>query len=191
MLHYFLFLTSHSPLFFYCLSSFPSLSDFPHKHSFCPKCVSIQYIFNSTRAAAEAHFCDGSILKRCAVRNSFMFPLPKTCRLSLGAGAFWRDGAKQERYHWAHTPTHSLKHILHGVDLSIRRYKHTSLMHAYFTHLHSQIHQYTFHTSANWQKSLVPVCLRFSQSLWGKVKVKTASCLSKKSDKKGFFLYFL
>lgn len=54
-----------------------------------------------------------------------MVTLPKTCLLSLGAGAFGGDGAKQERYYRAETHTRALKH-----------------------YLHMQIHQCAFHTGA-------------------------------------------
>lgn len=82
-----------------------------HKHTFCLYiCIYIYSIFlpqhTHTAAAAVAHFCDGSILKQSAVRNSFMVTLPKTCLLSLEAGAFRRNGAKQE-HSWAGKHTHT------------------------------------------------------------------------------------
>lgn len=99
--------------------------DFLHKHTFgLNVCVYIYihtvYFYLDTHGAAAAapHFCDGSVLKRSPVWNSFTVTLPKTCLLSLGARVFWRDGAKQERYR-AGKHTRALKQYLHGADLCI------------------------------------------------------------------------
>lgn len=108
--------SEHSVLALSSVAAHSSHFSYTHSHHLVnlPVCcwnthIYTWYIF--TLHTHAAHFCDGSILKQSAVRNSSVVTLPEPCLLSLGAWAFWSYGAKQERY-WGftHTQTHIQAH---------------------------------------------------------------------------------